>query len=105
MSSIITYGLATTTQKAEVEISDLPPLLQKSRWTFYLDDLVASGTRGVTCINKWMGSLRSGEVATVNVRPDGYVTSVRRWSVSTSSEGEAAGQWLNEYFGSFLEIG
>ncbi|KAF2836192.1 phenol 2-monooxygenase [Patellaria atrata CBS 101060] len=100
---LFTYGLITTMSKTDVEIADLPPLLQDSRWTFYLDDVPKLDTRGQTCTQKWLGGLADGEVAIVNVRPDGYVGSLGRWPVGSVEAGEAAGMWLEGYYGGFLE--
>ncbi|AEO70419.1 uncharacterized protein THITE_2121849 [Thermothielavioides terrestris NRRL 8126] len=125
VSHLFTFALITTMPKSEIEIADLPPLLQDSRWTFYLDDLPAAGTvtattppipsaaapdvvvgRGSLCTNKWLGSLAPGEVAIVNVRPDGYVGSVGRWdaSVDDVAAGEDAARWLDAYYGRFLTV-
>lgn len=90
--------------KADVEISDLPALLQDSRWTFYLDDIPEQDTRGQLCTNKWLGSLGPGEVAIVNVRPDGYVGSVGRWDSSMDDAGEEAARWLDTYYDGFLQL-
>lgn len=90
--------------KSDIEISDLPPLLQDSRWTFYLDDIPEQDTRGSLCTNKWLGSLGPGEVAIVNVRPDGYVGSLGRWDSSVDDAGEEAAKWLDSYYDRFLQI-
>ena len=99
VSKIATYALVTTMPKAAVEISDLPPMLQKSRWTFYLDD--APGQE-VGCTEKWVGKLGPDEVAMVNIRPDGYVGAVHRWSSSTETAAGNAKKWLDDYYGGFL---
>lgn len=93
-----------TMPKSDIEISDLPPLLQDSRWTFYLDDIPEQDTRGSLCTNKWLGSLGPGEVAIVNVRPDGYVGSLGRWDSSVDDAGEEAAKWLDSYYDRFLQI-
>jgi phenol 2-monooxygenase (NADPH) len=90
--------------KSDIEISDLPPLLQDSRWTFYLDDIPEQDTRGSLCTNKWLGSLGPGEVAIVTVRPDGYVGSLGRWDTSVDDAGEVAAKCLDTYFDRFLQI-
>lgn len=90
--------------KTEIEISDLPALLQDSRWTFYLDDIPDQDTRGSLCTNKWLGSLGPGEVAIVNVRPDGYVGSIGRWDCSVDESGMEAATWLDEYYSGFMKI-
>lgn len=90
--------------KSEIEIQDLPPLLQDSKWTFYLDDCPELDTRGSLCTNKWLGSLGPGEVAIVNVRPDGYVGSIGRWDSSVDDSGEAAARWLDTYYDRFMQV-
>ncbi|KAF4490877.1 Phenol hydroxylase [Colletotrichum fructicola Nara gc5] len=104
VSHLFTFALLTTMPKADVEISDLPALLQDSRWTFYLDDIPEQDTRGQLCTNKWLGSLGPGEVAIVNVRPDGYVGSVGRWDSSMDDAGEEAARWLDTYYDGFLQL-
>lgn len=95
---------SATMPKTDVEISDLPALLQDSRWTFYLDDIPEQDTRGTLCTNKWLGSLGPGEVAIVNVRPDGYVGSVGRWDSSVDDSGVEAARWLDRYYDAFLQL-
>lgn len=90
--------------KSEIEITDLPALFQDSRWTFYLDDIPELDTRGQLCTNKWLGSLGPGEVAIVNVRPDGYVGSIGRWDSSVDDAGEEAAKWLDTYYDRFLQV-
>ncbi|KAI9171393.1 Phenol hydroxylase [Paramyrothecium foliicola] len=104
VSHLFTFALITTMPKSEVEISDLPPLLQDSRWTFYLDDIPEQDTRGSLCTNKWLGSLGPSEVAIVNVRPDGYVGSVGRWESSVDNSGVEAARWLDTYYNGFMQI-
>lgn len=100
VSEIFTFALVTSTAKQDVEIADLPDLLQDSRWTFYLDDLQRDG--GEDCTEKWLGSMGKSDVAIVNVRPDGYVGSISRWDVREAGEGSRAGTWLSDYYGAFL---
>ncbi|KAH7256910.1 FAD binding domain-containing protein [Fusarium tricinctum] len=104
VSHLFTFGLITTMPKTEIEISDLPPLLQDSRWTFYLDDIPDQDTRGSLCTNKWLGSLGPGEVAIVNVRPDGYVGSIGRWDSGIDESGVQAARWLDEYYDGFMQL-
>ncbi|KAJ4297200.1 hypothetical protein N0V88_004118 [Collariella sp. IMI 366227] len=104
VSHLFTFGLITTMPKSEIEITDLPALLQDSRWTFYLDDIPEQDTRGSLCTNKWLGSLGPGEVAIVNVRPDGYVGSIGRWDSSIDDAGEDAAKWLDQYYDRFLQV-
>ncbi|RDA91738.1 hypothetical protein CP533_4755 [Ophiocordyceps camponoti-saundersi (nom. inval.)] len=104
VSHLFTFALITTMAKAEMEISDLPAMLQDSRWTLYLDDIPEKDTRGQLCTEKWLGSLEPGEVAIVNVRPDGYVGSLARWDSSVDDAGERAARWLDEYYGGFMRL-
>ncbi|PWY84351.1 hypothetical protein BO83DRAFT_395331 [Aspergillus eucalypticola CBS 122712] len=67
VSEVVTYGLVTRSQKREFELGDLPELLQKSRWTVYLDDV--EGGKG--CTGKWMGEMEKDQVGVMIVRPDG----------------------------------
>lgn len=93
VSQLATLALVTTTQKSAFEIHDLPDPLQHSRWTVYLDDVDSP-----SCINKWTGSLTSSEAAVVNVRPDGYVGSVGRWTGVDDAAGERAAGWIEDYY-------
>ncbi|EXJ78900.1 hypothetical protein A1O3_08400 [Capronia epimyces CBS 606.96] len=99
-SSLFTFALVTTMPKDEVEIGHLPPLLQDSRWTFYMDDVVEQGQ---TCTQKWLGELHDQQVAIVNVRPDGYVGNVSRWNFNDDDASTAASTWLDSYYGGFLQ--
>ncbi|KAG5287976.1 FAD binding domain-containing protein [Histoplasma ohiense] len=105
VSKLFTYALVTRTAKCDAEITSLPALLQASRWTFYLDDVITGGG----CTEKWLGSVPGDEVAIVNVRPDGYVGSIWRCGgVGQNGEagsdlGRKAGKWLDEYYGGFLK--
>lgn len=103
VSKLYTPALVTTAPKDSVEIADLPPLLQKSRWAFYLDDIpdAAGNPHGAT--QAWLGGLENSEVAVVIVRPDGYVGGISRWDFSAHAAGQQAAVWLDEYFGGFLE--
>ncbi|KAL8370620.1 hypothetical protein RB595_000815 [Gaeumannomyces hyphopodioides] len=104
VSHLFTFGLITTMPKTDIEISDLPLLLQDSRWTFYLDNIPEQDTRGSLCTNKWLGSLGPGEVAILNVRPDGYVGSVGRWDSSVDDSGEDAARWMDKYYDRFMKV-
>jgi phenol 2-monooxygenase len=95
VSKCVTYALVTTMPKQDIEISDLPPVLQESRWTFYLDDIMK-------CTEKWLGELGENEIAVVNVRPDGYVGSIGRWNAVLDGAGGEAVSWLDGYYGGFL---
>lgn len=101
-SPLFTYALMTQTPKNEMEIADLPALMRASRWTFYLDGLAPQSTGEASCAEKWLGELADGEVAIVNVRPDGYVGSLKTWKSESKESGEIAGAWLEAYYGGFL---
>ncbi|KFA70431.1 hypothetical protein S40285_00597 [Stachybotrys chlorohalonatus IBT 40285] len=104
VSHLFTFALITTMAKNDIEVSDLPALLQDSKWTFYLDDIPEQDTRGMHCTNKWLGNLGPTEVAIVNVRPDGYVGSVGRWESSVDNAGMEAAKWLDTYYEGFMQI-
>ncbi|GKZ34588.1 hypothetical protein AbraIFM66950_004902 [Aspergillus brasiliensis] len=92
VSEVVTYGLVTGSQKKDFELGDLPELLQKSRWTVYLDDVEG----GEGCTGKWMGKLETGQVGVMVVRPDGYVGA--KWVGESSEEwGSKAAEWVGEY--------
>lgn len=55
-------------------------------------------------MDKWLGGLGADEVAVLNVRPDGYVGSLRRWQAGAETGAEAA-RWLDAYYGGFLNAG
>lgn len=97
-----------STPKVHFEIADLPPILSRSPWTVYLDTVPDLDTQGRTCTEKYMGPLASGEVAIMNVRPDGYVGSLKKWNLGGANDplevGKEASAWLNEYFGGFLAV-
>lgn len=98
VSHLATLALVTATQKSTFEIHDLPIPLQYSRWTVYLDDVDSP-----KCINKWAGSLTDTEAAVVNVRPDGYVGSVGRWTgVDDAAVGKRAAGWVEDYYREIL---
>ncbi|TFK53154.1 hypothetical protein OE88DRAFT_1643825 [Heliocybe sulcata] len=101
-SDLFTFGVITTQPKDSFEIADLPPLLAKSRWTIYLDNVPDMDTKKMRCADKWAGGVREGEVVVVNVRPDGYVGSVARWK-GTADDGRHAVGWLERYYGGFLQ--
>jgi phenol 2-monooxygenase len=97
-SKLFTFATVTSMEKASFEISDLPPLLQKSRWTLYLDDLKDKKS-GSSCTEKWVGSVETNEAVIVNIRPDGYVGAINRFR---SDENARACRWLDSYYGAFL---
>ncbi|ORY59673.1 FAD binding domain-containing protein [Pseudomassariella vexata] len=104
VSELMTFSLVTTMEKSRVEIKDLPQLLAQSAWTFYLDDVPHLDTRKMTCTSKWVGGLTPGEVAIVNVRPDGYVGSIGRFNSLDEGAGDDAAKWLNVYYEGFLQV-
>lgn len=112
VSQFFAFSLITSTSKHLFEISDLPAILSRSPWTIYLDDRPDLDTRGLTCTEKYLGApLQDGEVAIVNVRPDGYVGAVRRWDMSPGGgsedpieTGREAARWLDAYFDGFLQV-
>lgn len=99
-SDLFTFALITSTPKADFEITNLPPLLQASRWTVYLDDVAHQDTKKQSCTEKWVGKVEKDQVAILNVRPDGYVGAVQCWSNSDNSS--TAAKWLDDYYGGFL---
>jgi hypothetical protein len=102
VSGIFTYALVSDMDRNNVEIEDLPPTLRDSRWTFYLDNVPDMDTRKQKCLDKWLDSLTDNEIAVLNVRPDGYVGSVRRWSAATKENGISAVAWMDEYYEQFM---
>jgi phenol 2-monooxygenase len=103
VSRLYTPAIVTTAPKDSVEIADLPPLLQKSRWAFYLDDIPDATGASHSTTQAWLGGLGHSEVAVILVRPDGYVGGISRWDYSAQAAGTQAAVWLDEYFGGFLE--
>jgi phenol 2-monooxygenase len=99
----LTLDLASS-NKNDVEIHDLPPLLARSNWTFYLDNVPQMDTRGKSCTSKWLGTLPDNEAAIINVRPDGYVGSIRRFDTADDEAGDQAADWLTDYYGGFLKV-
>lgn len=98
------YFIAAT-EKSEFELDSLPPLFSESRWTVYTDDVPHLDSQGASCVEKWLGNLAADEVAIVNVRPDGYVGSIKRWDAAAQNNGgEDTARWLDEYYGGFLEV-
>lgn len=92
VSEVVTYGLVTRSEKREFELGDLPELLQKSRWTVYLDDV--EGEEG--CTGEWIGEMEREQVGVMVVRPDGYVGAKGVWGWS-EGEGCRAAEWVGEY--------
>lgn len=103
VSKLYTPAIVTVAPKNSVEIADLPLLLQKSRWAFYLDDIPDATGNPHSTTQAWLGGLEDSEVAVVIVRPDGYVGGISRWDFSAQAASHQAAVWLDEYFGGFLE--
>lgn len=74
-------------------------------------------TQGSHCTTKYLGpnAALPGHVTLLNVRPDGYVGSLKTWEVTTTGTeqeqqhsaaqmGADAAQWLQEYFARFLAV-
>ncbi|ROW01937.1 hypothetical protein VMCG_05572 [Cytospora schulzeri] len=108
VSQLFAFALITSTSKHLFEIAHLPPILSRSPWTIYLDDVPDLDTRGSTCTEKYLGYQLQDEVAVMNVRPDGYVGSLRKWKITDDNNGEAAGveaaRWLDRYYDGFLQV-
>jgi phenol 2-monooxygenase len=102
VSGVFTYALVSDMDRSHVELEDLPQVFRESRWTFYLDDIPDKDTRGQKCMDKWLDGLDDHEVVVVNVRPDGYVGTVRRWPDGSRESGTSAVQWLDKYYEQFM---
>lgn len=102
VSGIFTYALVTDQKRDELEIRDLPPVLRESAWSFYLDDVPHLDTRKQTVMEKWLDGLDDGEVVVLNVRPDGYVGTVRRFAGGTKENGALAVGWMDDYYEGFM---
>jgi len=103
VSKLYTPAIVTTAPKDTVEIADLPALLQKSRWTFYLDDISDTIGNPHSATQAWLGELGESEAAIMIVRPDGYVGAISRWDFRAQVAGQQASVWLDDYFEGFLE--
>ncbi|THC93611.1 hypothetical protein EYZ11_006895 [Aspergillus tanneri] len=90
VSHFLTFALVTRSSRSLFEVVDLPDVLQKSRWTLYLDEL-----DNPTCTEKWMGDVKSSQAGIAIVRPDGYAGGMGCWTVE---QGEQAAQWTQDYF-------
>jgi len=94
---LFTPALITRTPQAELELTDLSPMMKDARWTIYLDRL----EERTSPFKKWVGGeVREGETVLAVVRPDGYVGAIGKWV----PEGvEQAAAWVDAYFSGFLE--
>lgn len=99
VSNLYTLAIVTSTSKAGFEIADLPPLLQASRWTIYLDDVGDQDTQGQNCIEKWIGPIAQDQVGVIIVRPDGYIGAVHH---EQNTGGSAVAEWLDHYYEGFI---
>jgi phenol 2-monooxygenase len=102
VSEVFTYALVTDMDRNNLEISDLPPVLRESAWTLYLDDIPERDTRKQKCMDKWLDGLDEQEVVVLNVRPDGYVGTVCRFADGSRESGQAAVQWMDQYYEQFM---
>lgn len=99
---LLTFTSAAT-EKGNFELATLPPLLSRSKWTVYLDNVPHLDTHSQKCTDKWLGGIGSGQAAIVNVRPDGYVGSVAKFSTEGEDAGLMAARSLDDYYGGFLQ--
>ena len=102
VSGIFTYAIVTDMDRNDIEISQLPRMLQDSRWSFYLDDVPHMDTRGQTVMEKWLDGIDENEIVIANVRPDGYVGTVKRFADGGFESGLNAVNWLDDYYSHFL---
>jgi hypothetical protein len=90
VSNAFTFAMVTKSSQLDFEISELPEMLQKSRWTLYIDNCQTPD-----CTAKWFGDLGNEKVGVAIVRPDGYIGAIDRWH---SAQVETIGRWVEEYF-------
>jgi phenol 2-monooxygenase len=102
ISGVFTYALVTDADRNSIEFKDLPPVLRESAWTVYLDNVPDKDTRKQTCMDKWLDGIDDDEVVVLNVRPDGYVGTVRRFADGSSQSGHVAAQWMDQYYEQFM---
>ncbi|USP76899.1 hypothetical protein yc1106_04173 [Curvularia clavata] len=103
VSGVFTYALVTDENRNNFELRDLPTALRESAFTLYLDDIPEKDTRKQSCMDKWLDGLDKNEVVVVNVRPDGYVGTYRRFVDGTRESGTAAVQWMDDYYDRFMQ--
>jgi phenol 2-monooxygenase len=102
ISGVFSYALVTDMDRNNIELKDLPPILRESAFTFYLDDVPDQDTRKQNCMDKWLDGLDEDEVVVLNVRPDGYVGTVRRFADGSRQSGQVAVEWMDQYYGQFM---
>ncbi|KAF2133026.1 FAD monooxygenase-like protein [Dothidotthia symphoricarpi CBS 119687] len=102
ISGVFTYSLVTDMDRNNIELKQLPTVLRESAFTFYLDNIPEQDTRKQTCMDKWLDGLDKSEVVVLNVRPDGYVGTLRRFADGTRENGMAAVQWMDDYYEQFM---
>jgi phenol 2-monooxygenase len=102
ISGVFSYALVTDMDRNDIELKDLPPVLRESAFTFYLDDVPDQDTRKQKCMDKWLDGLDEDEVVVLNVRPDGYVGTVRRFTDGSRQSGEVAVEWMDQYYEQFM---
>ncbi|KAH7379142.1 FAD binding domain-containing protein [Phaeosphaeria sp. MPI-PUGE-AT-0046c] len=102
ISGVFTYALVTDMDRNNIELKDLPPLLRESAFTFYLDDVPGQDTRKQKCMDKWLDGLEENEVVVLNVRPDGYVGTVKRFADGSRESGQGAVRWMDQYYEQFM---
>ncbi|KAF7854445.1 uncharacterized protein EAF02_011620 [Botrytis sinoallii] len=110
VSKFFTYALVTEMNKERFEIADLPISLQESSWTIYVDDIPQdagdSHSYKGSYTHKWVGDVRDDEIVVLNVRPDGYVGSLKRFCMSGDGNedvGSEVAEWLEDYYSEFLK--
>jgi 2-polyprenyl-6-methoxyphenol hydroxylase-like FAD-dependent oxidoreductase len=103
VSGVFTYALVTDEDRSNFETRDLPAVLRESAWTIYLDNVPEKDTRKQTCMDKWLDGLDEREVVVLNVRPDGYVGTIKRWATGSRENGMDAVRWMDDYYETFLK--
>ncbi|CAG8084545.1 unnamed protein product [Penicillium olsonii] len=90
VSNAFTLSMVTKSAQSEFEILELPEILQKSRWTLYLDNIQAR-----SCTERWFGDMKEGDIGITVVRPDGYIGMIHTLN---ASKVEVMGGLLDKYF-------
>jgi phenol 2-monooxygenase len=67
-----------------------------------MDDIPDKDTRKQKCMDKWLDGLDDNEVVVLNVRPDGYVGTVRRFADGCRESGHVAVGWMDQYYEQFM---